>query len=63
MQSKLQTVPTLIAVVIIIVGFRLVTQAGQPWPLMQNDGYAVSGGLAILLGGIIIGWLLAKREK
>lgn len=58
-----RTFLALLSAVILIVGFRLVTQAGQPWPLVQNDGYAVSGGLVILLSGMIIGWLFAKREK
>ena len=63
MNARYRTLLALLSAVILVIGFRLVTQAGQPWPLIQNDGYAVSGGLVILLSGMIIGWLFAKREK
>lgn len=49
----------------IIEGFRLATQAGMTGLAgsMQNDGYAVSGGLLILIGGIVAGLLCATRAK
>lgn len=62
---KDQTQNALIALLIVlieIIGFRLVTQAGQPWPLIQNDGYAVSGGLVIFIGGTLLGWLVTRMK-
>lgn len=50
-----------LALVIGYVGFRFVTQAGQGFAI-QNDGYAGTGGVMILLSGLIIG-LLVQRTK
>lgn len=48
---------TLVSIGLIWYGFRLATQAGMELKL-QNDGYAMSGGLLILLGGIGLGIVL-----
>lgn len=58
---KSPVVPIL-ALIIVYVGFRWVTQAGQGFAA-QNDGYAVSGGLFILLGGMVIGTWAALKKK
>lgn len=58
----LRTIITLAAFVSVYFGFRFVTQAGQGLGVIQNDGYAGSGGVLILLGGIAIGYL-AKQKK
>lgn len=49
-----------------IIGFRLVTQAGLQGDagLIQNDGYAVSGGFIIVVAGVCIGiWVSEKYIK
>jgi hypothetical protein len=56
-------IAVIVAVTMIYYGFKLATQAGQPWPVFQNDGYAGSGGVMILIGGILLGWLIGKQKK
>lgn len=46
---------------IALIGFRFATQAGQGLGVVQNDGYAMSGGFLILLSGMIGGWLLKSE--
>lgn len=41
-------------------GFRFVTQAGQGLDAVQNDGYGATGGVMILLAGIIVGLLIER---
>jgi hypothetical protein len=54
----------LVAIVLIVTGFKWVTQAGQGLQAIQNDGYAGSGGTLILVGGILFGlWLSSKGKK
>lgn len=60
--ENLRMVLGLAAIVVIFIGFRFVTQAGQGLGVVQNDGYAGSGGLMILGGGIILGWLIRGRK-
>jgi hypothetical protein len=43
-------------------GFRFVTQAGQGF-VIQNDGYAVTGGIIILVCGLLLGYIFGKRGK
>lgn len=50
----------IIFVVIAIFGFINVTQAGQD-NVLQNDGFAVSGGLLILSAGIGIGRIIESN--
>lgn len=51
------------ALAVLYLGFRLVTQAGQGLDAVQNDGYAGTGGVLILLSGITIGWLAGVGKK
>ncbi len=51
------------AIVIVVIGFRLATQAGQDMSLPQNDGYAASGGILILIGGAVLGATLATNYR
>lgn len=37
-------------------GFQYVAQSGQGISVIQNDGYTVSGGIMLLLAGILIGY-------
>lgn len=53
----------LVAIVIIVIGFRLAAQAGQGLGVVQNDGYAASGGILILLGGFLLGVSVASMSK
>jgi hypothetical protein len=62
MKKYLRTIATILAIVTIYIGFRFVTQAGQGLGVIQNDGYAGTGGVLILLGGIAIGWLATDRK-
>lgn len=48
---------------IIYNGFRLVTQAGQAALIIQNDGYAVTGGVMILLGSVLLTWWWTKKPE
>ena len=65
MNRNVRIVLALIALAVVVEGFRLATQAGLPAEagFIQNDGYAMSGGLLILLGGLILGYLLAKQTR
>ncbi len=45
----------LAALILIVIGFRLAAQVGQGLDAIQNDGYAGSGGLLILAGGVLVG--------
>lgn len=60
MKTRLILVLALIAAV---EGFRLVTQAGTTGfaGSIQNDGYAVSGGILLLVAGVVLGILIARR--
>ena len=51
------------AIVIVVIGFRLVTQADQGGLVLQNDGYAVSGGLLIVIAGALFGYWLSNWGK
>jgi hypothetical protein len=62
-KKGIRYVTTIVAGVMIYFGFRFVTQAGQGLGVVQNDGYGGSGGVLILIGGLIIGYLCNKREK
>ncbi len=53
----------IIAAVVIYFGFRFVTQAGMAFMMPQNDGYAMTGGLMILAGGILTGMWISKSSK
>lgn len=53
----------IIAVVLVYIGFRFVTQAGQMGGLMQNDGYAGTGGIMILAGGVMLGLLIDIKGR
>ena len=44
-------------------GFRFVTQAGQSMGTPQNDGYAVTGGIMLVLAGVIAGYTWAKAKE
>lgn len=61
MYRKLTPFLAVVSSMVIFVGFRFVTQAGQQ-NMMQNDGYAVIGGLMILAGGILIGALTVAKH-
>lgn len=51
-----------VAGVAVYYGFRFVTQAGQGLDVIQNDGYGGSGGVLILVGGFILGYLVQKKK-
>lgn len=53
----------LAALIVVYLGFRMVTQMGQAGFVIQNDGYAVTGGLLILVGGVIFGMHIAPQSK
>lgn len=57
---KLRIILLVIAIALAYVGFRLASQAGQPGVVIQNDGYAGSGGALILAGGFLIGILVER---
>jgi predicted tellurium resistance membrane protein TerC len=61
--SKSWNVIALIFIAIIFIGFRLVTQSGEPEVFIQNDGYAMSGGVLILAGGMGLGWWYANQKS
>lgn len=51
------------ALIVAVIGFRLVTQAGQQGVIMQNDGYAVSGGIVLIIAGVLFGqWFIIGRK-
>lgn len=37
-------------------GFRFVTQMGQGVGVVQNDGYGATGGIMLLVAGLILGY-------
>lgn len=43
-------------------GFQYVAQSGQGISVVQNDGYTVSGGIMLLITGILIGYDLGRRK-
>lgn len=65
--KRLTLLIQIVALTSIFIGFRLATQAGQDMAMPQNDGYAMSGGLLIFLGGLLLGSTLRygyqKRGK
>lgn len=54
---------TVVTIIIIYIGFRLVTQAGQGLDIVQNDGYAGTGGFVILVGGFLLGLCYRYNQK
>jgi len=63
MKRPLHPIAAVVALVLVYVGFRWVTQAGQGLDAVQNDGYGGTGGLFILVGGVLFGMWLATRNK
>lgn len=49
-------------VFLMFLGFKFVTHGVGPMGIMQDDGYAVVGGLLILASGITIGYLVSAKE-
>ena len=49
-----------IAVLLVVFGFRFVTQAGQGLNVPQNDGYGATGGVMLIVGGLIEGYIIGK---
>lgn len=43
-------------------GLQYVAQSGQGMAVVQNDGYTVSGGIMLLIAGILIGYDLGRRK-
>lgn len=60
--SRLTRLGIIVIGLVVIEGFRLVTQADLKGldGSIQNDGYAISGGLLILVGGICLGYIFAR---
>lgn len=48
------------AVIIVLSGFKLLSEPGQ---IIQNDGYAMTGGVVVLLGGFIAGHEIARKAR
>jgi len=65
MLALLRVVRLAVVAAVIVEGFRLVTQSGLTGfaGSIQNDGYAMSGGCLILLGGVVAGYLAAKEQQ
>lgn len=63
MRNKVSGLALLVAIIVIVIGFRLASQAGQRGVVVQNDGYAGSGGVLILIGGIIAGIAIGIAYK
>ena len=61
--STLHKLIILGAFVGIIYGFVLVTQAGQGVGVVQNDGYAATGGTLLLLSGLVLGYESTRIKK
>jgi len=59
--AKYSAVVFCLAVVVGYFGFRYVTQANQGLDAIQNDGYAGTGGVMILLSGVLLGLWLSTR--
>lgn len=62
MKSPIRSALLLVSIVAVYIGFRFVTQAGQGLNAIQNDGYAGVGGVLILLGGLVTGWMTAHKK-
>ena len=63
MNSTVRSFLFILAAILIFIGFRFVTQAGQGLGVVQNDGYGGTGGIMILAGSFLAGYLVAKKEK
>ncbi len=44
-------------------GLQYVAQSGQGMSAVQNDGYTVSGGIMLLIAGILIGYDSGRRKQ
>lgn len=44
-------------------GLQYVAQSGQGIGVIQNDGYTVSGGIMLLIAGILIGYDSGRRKR
>lgn len=42
-------------------GFKLAAQSYSAAPLIQDDGYTVTGGFLLLLSGLIFGYLISEK--
>lgn len=51
--KRTRNILALCGLILAYVGFRFVTQAGQSGVVIQNDGYAVTGGILIFAGGML----------
>jgi Mg2+ and Co2+ transporter CorA len=60
--NRAYTTVSVATIILGFFGFRFVTQAGQSFPI-QNDGYAMVGGIVILISGLILGYIYGKRGK
>lgn len=60
-QKTIGTLLWVISAVLLFLGFRFVTQAGQA-SVIQNDGYAVTGGVLIVLGGFLLGVIWSRSK-
>ena len=65
MSRRIPVIAALALVAVAVQGFRFVTQSGLSGSAgtVQNDGYAMAGGLLIALGGLGLGYLAAKRKR
>ena len=50
-------------IVLLYIGFSYVTQRGQEVPVIQNDGYAVSGGIILVFAGYLLAMSVARAPK
>jgi hypothetical protein len=50
------------AIILFVVGLRYASLGVGPVQLMQDDGFTVTGGLLMLLSGLIAGWMIGKRK-
>jgi uncharacterized membrane protein (DUF485 family) len=57
--SKIRLI-SVIAVLLVVFGFRFVAQVGQGLNTPQNDGYGVAGGIMLVLAGLIVGYIIGK---
>jgi len=48
---------------LIVRGLQYVAQSGQGLGVIQNDGYTVSGGIMLLIAGILIGYDSGRRKR
>jgi len=63
--KNLRRLSAIVATALVVIGFRLATQTGLTGAAgsIQNDGYAVSGGILILVGGLADGYIIAKAKQ